>query len=181
MKLISAFVLSLLHSVAFAQSASTYDETLKELSKDLSGLQHALDVARARSGLQAAYGYPIRIQVTKPATDLFAGAADNTRVVQKGKQGQTFLVVDKAGDWYAVALPRPSQGQDVAWVRAAEVVPTYRIPATQQSSSDIIYNTINEQIRAIKEKYKENPYIYVKGFSVSLGTNLSVAVSFEFK
>lgn len=182
--ILCAFCLALV--VVPASAAESRQDSLKELSQDLAGLQLVIEQAKTRQDdmrfLSSISGGTVA--VTAPNTFLHAGAGENTTQLTKAKIGEKFRIIDKAGEWYAVGLEKPYKGVDSAWVKARDVVPAFRpvsSPSSTENMTEVIFNTINEQVNRLRDKYKSNPYFIIKGFSVSLGTNISVSVAFEFK
>ena len=96
------------------------------------------------------------------------------------KKNQTFPVIDRAGDWYAVALPEKTQGFSTGWVAATDVVPTLRTPSGTLAAEGI-FNDLTERAVRLRETYQKNPYFSITGFAVNVGVPTSVSINFEFK
>lgn len=180
--------------VALGQGQQTLEDTLREVSKDLASLhQEVQDAYRAQTDPSLRFPFAAldyRILITSNDSAIRAGADDRTFVLNKPSRGTSFKVVDKVGDWYAVTLDRPTKGQTTGWVKAAMVAPeVIKLaptgmavdPGKQETVSDRIYEQITKSVTAIREKYKNNSYLRVTGFTVNVALPPSVTVSFEFK
>ena len=96
----------------YAESQKSFDETLQELSKDLASLHAEVQEATKQQTFAAAAEVwnakaATDVTVSTHETKIFTGANSNAAVLTKATQGESFPVVDKVGDWYAVALPNP--------------------------------------------------------------------------
>ena len=187
----------------YAESQKSFDDTLQELSKDLASLHAEVQEATKQQTFAAAAAEvwnakaATDVTVSKHETKIFTGANSNAAVLTKATQGESFPVVDKVGDWYAVALPNPELIADMkknpaliadlkgGWISASDVVPERKpvsaSTAPSTSSGAEIYNKILEKIKAIRDTYENNPYVSVSGFSINLGIPPSVDISFEFR
>jgi hypothetical protein len=185
-------LLSILVGVAQGQEQQTLEGTLMELSKDLATLNQDVQNAYAQMarppGLAAAYSLlDYKVRITEKNSPIRAGAADNAWILTRAAEGKSFKVIDKAGQWYAVALDKPAKGLSTGWVKASEAIPevTPIEPGGARSKekpiTEFIYEKITESVTAIRNKYKNNQYLKVTGFSVSVAVPPSVTVSFEFK
>ena len=57
-------------------------------------------------------------------------------------------------------------------------------PAVAQASSNPIaagFQSLTEQATKMRDKYRNNPYFSVRGFTVKMGVPPSVDLNFEFK
>lgn len=103
----------------------------------------------------------------------------------KASIGQTYKMIDKTNDWYAVQIEKPTKGVEAAWVNASDVAPKIQQLAStlseNKNAADRIYEQIMDSVKKVKDKYDQNPYVSVSGFSVDIGIPPSVSVSFEFK
>ena len=193
MKLLTLLFAGALPLAALAQGGDIPKPVLDGLAKDLAQLHQAvLEAQRKQQAYEMAVTkFPAlgvnQITVTNQSAGVRAGANDKAALLQNASMNQTFPVIDKAGDWYAVSLPEKIKGVSSGWVRAADAVPTMRIVQTtapgQQPSSfaDDIFRDLTERAARFRETYRNNPYISVAGFSVNVGVPPSVSITFEFK
>lgn len=52
---------------------------------------------------------------------------------------------------------------------------------TPEKIMSTLLTRIIDEMKNLQEKYKNNPYVSIKGFDITLGTSLSVTLSLEFK
>ena len=157
------------------------------LAKDLAALQDAvLDAQRTQQANDLAVTKfrllgTSHVTITTLDAILRAGANPKAEPVLTAKKFQTFPVIDRAGDWYAVALPQRTRGVSTGWVQAGDVVPQLRSPEiTTPSVAQEVYRALTEKVVQLKDAYKANPYFKVTGFVVNT-VPPSVSVNFEFK
>ena len=193
MKLLALLFATALPLGALAQGGDIPKPVLDGLAKDLAQLHQAvLEAQRKQQAYEMASAkFPWlgvnQITITSPSAGVRAGANDKAPLLLSAQKNQIFPVIDKAGDWYAVALREKIHGVSSGWVRAADSVPTMRAvqttPAGQQPSSlaDDIFRELTERAVRFRDAYRNNPYISVTGFSVNVGVPPSVSISFEFK
>ncbi|MDR7009601.1 SH3 domain-containing protein [Paraburkholderia strydomiana] len=103
-------------------------------------------------------------------------------------KGGKYRVVDKVGDWYAVELNGPLARVNTGWVNAADVSPIKMaagidVPVNSPAapSTAAVYDVIVQKASQLKEKYRNNPYLSVTGFTVNVGIPPSVGMNFEFR
>ena len=178
---------ALIPSVLLGQENQTLEGTLRDVSKDLATLnQQVQEASRAQSTSAVPRNYDIVI--TNKQTSIRAGADDKASVLTHAPEGSSWSVVDKAGRLVPVALDKPTKGISTGWVKAANAAPQLakasQLPSAEErdekSLSDRIYEQIVAKITAIRDKYKDNKYVRVSGFTVNVGVPPSVSVSFEF-
>lgn len=149
-------------------------EVMNDVAKDLATLQaEVLKAGEVMRGSQA--GYLEAIKVTKPS-EARAGADRNTTVIFKVREGTTLPVLDKANDWYAVKDP----SNKVGWVHASAATPV-GAPEPPEGTQQKVFRSLVEGAAKMREQYKNNPYVIVKGFSVNISIAPSVELQFEFK
>lgn len=169
-------------------------------SKGLEGTMEdvATDLANLHQEIQAAYQTKEDIlslidriiTISAENAKVYSGTDVKSAILKTVSKGQEFKVIDKINDWYAVAFEQPEQGMYAGWVNAAEAVPkpsfTEWIEAKEsleepKSAKDQIYEKIMTSVKGFRDKYENNPYVTITGFSVNIGVPPSVSVSFEFK
>lgn len=186
-----ALLIAMVPSLGHAQQTRIPDEAVRQLSKDLADLNR--EVLRAQQVLQASSGvfrYPLKATVTRKSVPVRLGASEIAKISFNAKEGETYGVLDKVGDWYAI------QSQDQAgWVNASGVKVVLLsggkiFPALEHAMAMVvpeerlmerIFRSLTESATKLREKYAQNPYFFVKGFSVNLGITPSVQLTFEFK
>lgn len=184
----SIFPMLLVSTSAYAAGDNGgLNDALRGIADDLATLQKEIQTASASAEAQQIAAGTRAIQfvtITKDNAALKYGADENASSYSKASAGQTFKVLDKANDWYAVQLEKPAKGIDSAWVNAADVAPKFQYigntQAKDSSVADKLYQQIMESVKKVKDKYDKNPYVSVSGFSVDVGIPPSVSVSFEF-
>ena len=177
MKFTVAVLLLALPIIGHADEPKSLSEAMSVLAKDISSLQSNVDALGRK---QWAY-MPSRLRIVRSQASIYRGADDDSGVLTKLPEGQTARIVDKAGDWYAIGLDQEVKGQRAGWVPASSVVPEPVAFGPSPINKDDIYESIMEQVSAFKEKYKQNPYIRITGFSVDVSLSPGVSVDFEFK
>ncbi|MEW5710635.1 MAG: hypothetical protein AB1830_17305 [Pseudomonadota bacterium] len=193
MRLLIFLLTCLMSFAAFAQGDQIPKTAVEALAKDLAQLHEAvLDAQRRQQAYEIARAkWPglgvSQVTVTNLSTGVRAGANDKAAVLLTAKKNQTFPVIDKAGEWYAVALPQKVQGLSVGWVPATDVVPTagtiQPVAGGGQPTSlaEGIFNDLAERAIRFRDAYRNNPHFSVTGFAVNVGAPFSVSINFEFK
>lgn len=186
MKTAVATVILLLPLVTSGQEASIPKPVLEAIARDLTEMQRSIVEAQDRLlGVQSPQGWRVEaVKMTSVAPTIRIGAAQTAASLFMPKPGQTFQVVDKAADWYAVRLPEPVQGFSSGWVNAADVVLTETYKKQTSSSvsvADDVYRKLTDQVARMRDSYRDNPYVSVSGFAVNVGIPPSVSINFEFK
>ena len=175
---VAAVVVFILGTVGGAASLSSAqeagrDKTFQELDKDLANLNRQLAQTAWRGPLAVGFVAP-----TKKSVPVKAGADETSRVLFTVSEGQDYPVVDKVGSWYAIK----GDGGKAGWVKAADVVPKATSTPSGPSGTPGTEEWLAQKAEEIRQKYKNNPYVFVKGFSVALGlSGPSLSLSFEFK
>jgi len=196
------------------QQGQIPDEVLRELAKDLADLnREVLQAQRLQEAASRAVGYRLAVTVTSESAPVRLGADKKAKVSFSAKWGQTFDVVDKVGDWYAVrGNVLQGEGEQhmagfaadirTGWINASNVVPTIKAggvaaekgkgfekslegvktaPGTHQEEDAGVFLYLAEGAAKVRDRYRQNPYFFVKGFSVALGLPPSLELTFEFK
>jgi uncharacterized protein YgiM (DUF1202 family) len=159
-------------STSSAQEAGR-DKTFEELDKDLANLNRQLTQIEWRGPLGVASVVP-----TKRSVPVKAGADETSRILFTVTQGQDYPVVDKVGSWYAIE----AAGGKYGWVKASDVVPKATFSPSGPPSTQGTEGLLAQEAEEIRQRYKNNPYVFVKGFNVALGlSGPSLSLSFEFK
>ncbi len=175
---------------SFAQSQQIPKSVLDDLARDLSQVNQAvlrarkLQDAQLLSVSQPEQGVGV-ITVTNTSTNVHAGASDHSATIEKVVKGDTFPVIDKAGDWYAIGLPKSADGLNAGWVNAANVVPytTANWDITGKLTRAVLDPVIAEfttLAAEMKQKWAGNEYVSITGFSISI-VPPDLSVDFYFK
>ena len=175
------FFLVVLVAIAHAEQPKNLEATMGDIAADLATLQRDVELVSQKN---AAYALPslIRVKLTGKSVPIYKGADKSSGVVTKLSEGKVLPVVDKAGEWYAVGIDQPNTEFKSGWVHASSVVPeTYTFQAQVKSTTDAMYQQIMDKVRGLKEKYQNNTYVRVTGFSVDVTIPPAVSISFEFK
>lgn len=195
MKRAAALLVFLLPGLVFAQSGAIPDTVLRSLAKDLADLQSSVADAQRKQQAMATARAPTGgliadlIRVTNPLAFTKLGAADSAPSLFRPGAGQTYKVIDKTDNWYAVQFPQEYKGFSSGWMKAADVVPEdVKVGLVQAASTQAaatlnedLYQLLTEKVGRIKVAYQSNPYVSVTGFAVNVGIPPSVTVTFEFK
>jgi hypothetical protein len=163
-------------ALAGAQEKQIPQNVLEDIARDLAVLQSEVIKTgeEQRAELALSYKHPVAVNINKPA-DVRTGADKNADVSFKVSPGTTLPVVDKVNDWYAVK----DKSNKVGWVNASDVTPVTTPPPL--SADEKFFRNLTEKISKMRDKYKDNPYVLVKGFSVTLSIPPSVTLDLEFK
>lgn len=190
MKISALFLAACIPLAAFAQTPQVPQSTLDELSADLSGLHQTVLQAQERqrlaSSIQLFDFSDMRVTVTKDVAQVRSGASVDAEAIFKATQGQSFKVIDKANDWYAVAIEKHGSTPTAGWINAADSTPVVLVPSGKKVSAGVtkpndIFDDFLSQVSKMKEKYKNNSYLSVTGFSINVGVPPSLSVNIEFK
>jgi hypothetical protein len=175
MRALATVLLLMLAPSALADEPKSLDEAMKVLAKDLATLQ---GVVQSQSQKQWVYN-PSRLRITRPNAPLYKGADSKSQVVTKLPEGTSAAIVDRVGPWYAIKLN--DQYQQTGWVEAGTVVPEPAAFGPYPVTGDDLYERAMEQVKILKKKYEENPYIRITGFSLEVSVPPAISVDFEFK
>lgn len=188
----------------YGNSQKSVNATLDELARDLAGLQEELEsyrVEQARtnrisgqdrkvlSGVQASGTYTF--VVTKKETELRAEPSYSSNVSIRAPEGSVFKALERKDSWYAVEADQSGAAitgqsgtraskREVLWVPKSDVLEVNISPQKEETPAEQIVRII-ETVKRIYNKYKDNPYVRLTGFTVTLGSNPSVSFSFQFK
>lgn len=182
--------------LAFAQTGEVPKAVMEDLASDLSQIQQTLQEAQEKQEMYQAYYKPgmfwlasdfgkigKQVKVTANDAPIRAGASQKARTVANTSVGKMYNVLDKTGDWYAVRLDKPVGGFDAGWIKASDTVPVvpHMEPPSSSTQPRDIYDAVLDKVNKLKQKYNENPYLTVTGFTVNVGSPPSIGVNFEFK
>lgn len=202
MKLLTLLVLGLVPLSVIGQTQEIPQAARDELAKDISGFQALIAAAQqkqqaalAARSLFGALG-AASVAITSPVATVHAGADDKAAMIFKAKKDQTFPIIDRAGDWYAIGFKDKIKGQVTGWVPAKDVVPRPSQPVQHASIAgdvatairDAVYGEAEELFRKateeairLRDKYRKNEYFAVSGFSITIGVPPSASLDFTFK
>ena len=190
---------------AFADEAAELDKTMQDVAEDLSALHwklqsiyeselpsrrhfSALAAAEWLAGIKEAGS----LTITADSAGIYKGAAIAAGILDSVSAGRQYPVLDKVGDWYAIALDEPLKGYSSGWVQAAKAVPYWNIRVAEApgmaadvtmspSVTERLYSQIVASVNAVRLKYEANPYVGISGFSVDMSLPPGVSVLFHFK
>jgi len=182
-------IIILIVSSSYAEDKELLDTTLKGIASDLAQLQKEIENAYIQQAGIYPYThhlapFPNYVKITNEKGKLRTGADYSAPILMNASKGALYKVIDKVGNWYAVALPKPKEGIESAWVSTTDVTPLISPVQTGYAKQSIIekmYEKIMESVKKIRDKYQNNPYVSVSGFSIDIGMPPSVSVSFKFK
>lgn len=172
--------------------SSTIESTARELAIDLANIQQDLDRARTQPIISGhAWGKtPLVLEVTADHAVVRAGADDKAPRVLTPKRGQLFNVVDRNGNWYAV-VPKVQDEvldpKESGWIKANDarlfpvIVENGGRSTKPSTTADDLYDRLQRKVLDLRQKYRNNPHILIRGFSIELGMVPSVSLAFEFK
>ena len=186
----------------YGNGQKSVNATLDELARDLAALQEELEsyrVEQARtnpapgqngkvlSGVQPSDTYTF--VVTKKETELRAEPSFSSNVSMRAPEGSVFKVFEKKDSWYAVEANQSGAAitgqsgaskREVFWLPKSDVLEVNIPPQKEETPAEQIVRII-ETVKRIYNKYKDNPYVRLTGFTITLGSNPSVSFSFQFK
>ncbi|PYS29756.1 MAG: hypothetical protein DMG11_07910 [Acidobacteria bacterium] len=182
MKSICAIIVFFLTTAVVQAQQPIPKEVLEGVADDLAALDRLIEEGQKTQESPPWNLGPNWVKVTGDKVPARVGGSSNARIAWNADTGEMFRVVDKVTDWYAVE--RPGRGpQQVAWMPASSVVPSPYPQGTQSAPSRTteLYNTLTTYVTTMRDKYKDNPYLFIGGFSVHVGVPPSVTVNFTFK
>lgn len=186
----------------YGNGQKSLNATLDELAGDLAGLQEELEsyrVEQARanrtsgqnggvlSGVKASGTYSF--VVTRKETGLRAEPSPSSNVLMRVPEGSVFKALEKKDSWYAVEADQSGAAitgqsgaskREVFWLPKSDVLEVNIPPQKEETPAEQIVRII-ETVKRIYNKYKDNPYVRLTGFTITLGSNPSVSFSFQFK
>ncbi len=184
MKLVALIFALVMPLSSLAQDQHVPKQVLDDFARDLSQLNEVvleaqrLQNAQAPRTPQAGSGVST-ITITNTSAAVHAGASDSSTTIDKVLKGKTLPVIDKVGDWYAIELPKSSEGLGAGWVKAADAVPSstagWSIPSLLDPAKFLI-----DKAMELKQKWANNNYISITGFSIST-TPPNLTVDFKFE
>jgi len=172
------------------QPSAIPEQSLHELSTDLATIQQNIMKAwqaeqRAQPEFTTGWYSPGKVQVTAPKAPVMSGAAPDSKTLAYVDIGSKLTTTDKVGSYYAVSNPQGGEWAN-GWISAGDVVPTDSgggsslIPSVSDIASQL-FDSLTQQLDALKAKYDSNKYVRVTGFSITLGIPPSATVNFVFK
>lgn len=156
------------------------------------------DLARDLSELQPEPSAGFDVGVVNDDTNVHSGIGTDTKIVGRLKAGDRATVIGQAGNWYGVVLP----GKQVGWIQtpnlslargsfsatrdemlaAGEFRSDYEFLSADYGLFENRVLTLLERAAAFRDTYRDNPYVVVRGFDISLSlTGPTLGMSFEFK
>lgn len=173
----------LVHAAAFSQSQPVPPAVMSELADDLSKIQAQVEASRLVSSMSSRVLNPaVTLVETTTPTIIRSGASPTASTIGRATTGQKFEILDKSADWYAVRLSGSSSTLQAGWLPASDVVPISTAPAPNASTQALDqYRAILDSVNALRTKYRENPYVEIQGFDITIGAPPSISVSFGFK
>ena len=195
--IVLVLIVLIIPSFAFAQEREIPKEAIEELSKDLLKLHEQViriqEMYRA-SQLAGRIEQPSmaawmvrpadKITITKDDFPIRTGANSWAKKLSEADSGASYTVVDKVNDWYAIELDKPVQGFKTGWVNAKGAVPVLTATTEEPSESAFarMYRDLVETAANFRDKYLDNEYFYVKGFSIEIGLSAApLSIDFEFR
>lgn len=190
-----AFIVGVIFAfAAHSAVADEQEEFVKQLARDLSELSKIVKEAELQiAQREASVGDQVsrKAIVTAESAKLRAGAHETAKVVQTLKPGARYSVVDKVGNWYALGpdlfppvLGNPpvqaAQYWEPGWVSARDVTVVPVQTQTAPNTLDAIYDKLSRAAITMRDRYKSNPYVFIRGFDVEV-VPPGLSISFEFK
>jgi len=177
---------SLITGVA-AQESLSQDDTLKELSSDLTALDLMVQETNYNiqefQKTQMTLLEPRSLTITGQEVVIYKGAGEETPKLSTVGPDKSLQIIDKEGDWYKVSLDEPIQGQSTGWVHSEYIVPTFIFnPISEAKIRAFIEQKFNDILNAalkIKEKYKNNAYVYIPGFRIAFPPQVQIEIKFK--
>jgi len=178
---------------ALAQSNGAIPSAAEDaLARDLRNLQSSIEAAQNSTSSPLSSKAEIAgiasVDVTKSQAFVKAGASKAAGTITTLPEGGRYRVVDKVGDWYAVELKQPAGRFKTGWINAADVTPLtltsgkdIQLGGSSPQTEATVYDVIVQKASEMKEKYRNNPYFSVTGFTVNIGLPPSVSMNFAFK
>lgn len=109
---------------------------------------------------------------------MYEGAGGSGKLIGQLETGQSVEVVDRVGDSYAIFTKNPAGKKITGWVEASDVKPATKTPDFSANSATEL---MIQKLGQLYQKYKNNPYVTVTGFSVEIGIPPSVTIEFAPK
>lgn len=158
--------------------------TMDQLAEDLAGLQVELESSTRRAEIATfmqdtgIYG----VTLTSEDAAIYKGADTRSEVLTQLPEGRTLPVIDKFDGWYAVEIGDKNEKYRAGWVQASDVVPNriVGLAAMAPRTPDMYHDTM-DRVKQLQQKYSDNPYVRISGFSVEIGIPPTVSITFEFK
>jgi hypothetical protein len=188
MRIATAVVALLVTYPAFGQTAKSIpDEFLAKMATDLAKL-HAepadtndlVILTNPAAGTTTTQYAPSSVKIGVPNAAVLTTAQDNTPTMIPVTPGTDLPVQEAVPGWYKVKL-----GKEQGWIAKEQVIPDFKKISTTSQNDETWLNRqillLTQKAAAFRDSYRDNPYLNVKGFSLSIGMPPSVNVAFEFK
>ena len=190
---------------AFSDQPADFDKTMQGVATDLSALHQKLQQIYGKhlppsqgfsplvvADVIAAMKKAGIVTITADSAGVYKGAALDAELFESVSAGKQFPLLDKVGDWYAIALDNPVEGVPAGWVQAAKAVPSWDLTmvgdvasvaeaAAKPSLTERVYAEITAAVNDVRLKYDKDPYVGITGFSVEMSLPPGVSIMFEFK
>ena len=129
-----------------------------------------------------------KLEVTSDNAALLAGASETAPELEPIMAGTNITAVTQAGPWFGVQVP----GGKAGWVNSKYVAPLAWDDQAGQGSNVAwntgVQDTLQKKIEELlirggqfRDAYKDNPYVSVDGFALSVGLTPGLDVNFTFK
>lgn len=149
------------------------DQFWAELATDIGKLAPQPSPAATNMNQPRTYDF----QITKDKAPVYEGAGASRKTIESLNTGQAVEVVDRVGDQYAIFAKNPKGKVVSGWVEASDVKPAPAPDSLRSSATELIVQKLGQ----LYQKYKNNPYVSVTGFSVQIGIPPSVTIEFTPK
>jgi hypothetical protein len=178
MKLLFVVIALLLPLHCVAQDRTVPQPVMDEFAKDLADMQSIVSKEQMTFAASKAYFSTNVATVSDEHSPLHSAPAETSTVVGISDPGQQFRVLERNGTWYRVEPTEASQGSLSGWIRAEDLSGPYATDAYQYED---MFTRLAKKAKQIKDRWRNNPYISVTGFTVEVGLPPSVSIDFEFK
>lgn len=163
---------------SIAQEGSVPQPVLDAFAKDLADMQSIVDKEQRAYLYSHAYLSANIATLSVERAPLRSAPTESSAVIATSEQGQQFRVLERSRDWIRVepvssALPSLS-----GWVKAREL--NLRPSYASAQHQDMFFRLANKA-QKIKDRWRNNPYILVTGFTIEIGVPPSVSIEFAFK
>lgn len=165
-------IIMLLPMASFAQEQSIPEPVLKELSRDLADMHQAL--VKAQTSLTSGSEF---VAVEVQSAEIHSTPNPSSAVLARVEAGEPFRVVQRSGDWYQVESDANSSG----WLKADAVRPLSSTVPASQSSTERLFAELTDKAARLRDRYRDNEYISISGFTIEISVPPSVSIDFEFK
>ncbi len=180
MKCLIAVLALLVPFAAVAQEHAVPAPVLRALAHDLAEMQGAVNASH--SELLAAYASANHtVTVTDENAAIYSNANTTSSVVATPDVGDPLKVLGKTGDWLQVQPIKSGNADSSGWITSDAVGPMQSNAAMSTSTSEALFRKLTDMASQMRDEYRNNPYISIKGFDVEIGLVPSISLNFEFK